>query len=886
MPPGLFFSASAQGHSEFPNIVIILADDLGYGDVKALNPEAKVSTPHIDALARTGLTFTDAHSPSSVCTPTRYGLLTGRYAWRTSLKEGVLWPYDPPLIASERLTLPEMLREAGYRTAAIGKWHLGWDWKLVNGGYARDSLEGYGYDRAARARVEKWVDFSQPLENGPTIHGFDQYFGDDVPNFPPYAFIENDRLQGIPDRPKPDSLYGNPGMMREGWDLEAVMPTLTEKAVTYISDRSNEPGGEPFFLYLALTAPHTPIAPADRFKGSSRAGRYGDYVQQVDATVGRVMQALSEAGMAERTLVIFTSDNGSPGRDGENMGGQINAVQRFGHFPSYHFRGIKSDIWEGGHRVPLIMRWPNAIRSAGVTDQLACLTDIMATCASILDIRIPPDAAEDSYDLLPVLREPEGIKPVREAIVHHSIDGSFAIRKGSWKLILSPGSGGWSPPGNEAAIQMSLPGKQLYRLEDDIGERKNRIADYPDKAAELSRLLEEYRARGRSAPWPGLRVAPQAVAAEVTEVDGFPVLKGPSVLQQDGRFIWGGSVIRGADNRFHMFFSTWDCGPDSLAFTDSWVLRSEIGYATSDLPDRDFKIEKVFLRGRRHEGDELAWDAQMVHNPHIKRFEGKYYLYYIGSKDPGPPSKGEPGAELSKRDRVQQNQKIGVVVFEDFEDILKGTYQRSEHPILTPRTRVKPDRVIHPSPPGTEIKPDNLIVTNPSVVFRASDGKYLLYFKGNIYDPGWRGVHGVALADAPTGPFTARDEIMFDVRMPEGNTASTEDPYVWYHPGRRQFYAVVKDFSGRISGREKGLALLRSEDGEAWEPAESPNFMERAIPMPGGKLLKADRLERPQLLIDENGNPRVFYGACALENVNPRVNGGSFNVQIPLVGAN
>ena len=374
-----------------------------------------------------------------------------------------------------------------------------------------------------------------------------------------------------------------------------------------------------------------------------------------------------------------------------------------------------------------------------------------------------------------------------------------------------------------------------------------------------------------------LSVEALPIQAVLNIQNGHQVLQGPSVLIQKDRFIWGASVIKGDDNRYHMFFSTWECGPDSLTFTQSWVLNSEIGYAVSDYPDRDFQIQKVFLKGRQYEGDSTSWDAQMVHNPHIQRFDGKYFLYYIGSKDPGQPAPDAPGHKLSKRDRVQQNQKIGVLVFDNFQDIMNGNYQRSIEPLLTPRTRVKPDQVLNPSPPGTRVKPDNLIVTN-----RPSDSKYLLYFKGNWYTPNWRGIHGVAISDSPRGPFRARDEVMFDIKMEDKLTVSTEDPYVWYHPEHQQFYAVVKDFPGKICGEKYGLALLQSSDGLEWDPAPVPKFMKRVVPLDNGMVIRATRLERPQLLIDASGFPQVFYGACSIENANTKVNGGTFNVAIPL----
>ena len=499
----LLFGCNREPESgSAPNIIYILADDLGYGDLSFLNAESRIQTPHLDQLAANGLHFTDAHSGSAVCTPTRYGILTGRYAWRTPLKQGVLWPYDPPLIQADRLTVAEFLRDQGYATACIGKWHLGWDWTLTNGGLARDSLQGLGFDRAARLRIEQSVDFSQPVKNGPITHGFDYYFGDDVPNFPPYTFIENDRLLAFPDQVKPDTLFGNPGRMSAEWDLEAVMPAITQKAVDYIAEQSKDNDQPPFFLYFTLTAPHTPIAPSDEFKGTSRAGAYGDYVQQVDWTVGQIMQALREARITDNTLVIFTSDNGSPAREGVKMAGAVSSVLKYDHHPSYHFRGTKADIWEGGHRVPFIVHWPNKVEAGTVSGQTICHTDFMATCAAITGRPLPVNAAEDSYDISPLFSDPQLEMPIREATVHHSGNGTFAIRKGPWKLIDGAGSGGWSRPNDAQALQEGLPAVQLFEMSTDVGEQVNVQAEYPEIVRELRELLERYKQNGRSVPKP------------------------------------------------------------------------------------------------------------------------------------------------------------------------------------------------------------------------------------------------------------------------------------------------------------------------------------------------------------------------------------------------
>ncbi|MHC5005452.1 MAG: sulfatase family protein, partial [Planctomycetota bacterium] len=335
--------AEDSGDDGPPNIVVILADDLGYGDPGCYNDESRIPTPRIDALAAAGIRFTDAHTPSSVCTPTRYGLLTGRYCWRTALQRSVLWPWDPPLLEPRRLTLPEVLQRAGYHTACIGKWHLGWDWPLRDGGFVTDELEGHTIPRPQRAAWGARVDFGRATRGGPVDHGFDAYFGDDVPNFPPYCFLENDRVVSPPTVQKPDGMFGHPGPALAGWDLSAVLPTLAQRAVRYIEQRATQ-SGRPFFLYLPLTAPHTPIAPSPHFIGRSEAGWYGDFVHEVDWVVGQVLDALERTGLAGTTLGIFTSDNGSPQRDGTAMSGPIGSVPaRFGHDPSRPWRGMKSD---------------------------------------------------------------------------------------------------------------------------------------------------------------------------------------------------------------------------------------------------------------------------------------------------------------------------------------------------------------------------------------------------------------------------------------------------------------------------------------------------------------------------------------------------------------
>ena len=468
-----------------PNIIFVLADDMGYGDLNCQNPESKIPTPNLDALAGEGIRFTDAHSPTAVCTPTRYSILTGRYCWRTRLNKGVLKPWDQPLINPNRLPVSEFLKNHGYNTACIGKWHLGMDWPTIDGKLPQPK------------GMPKNIDFSKPIKNGPLSHGFDYYFGVDVPNYPPYCYIENDRTVGIPTVPKPKDMFGAPGPMLDGWNLTKILPDLTKKAVDYIDQKAKS--GNPFFLYFPLTAPHTPITPAAQFKGKSKAGDYGDFVYQVDDTVGQVMKTLKRNGIEEKTLIIFTSDNGSPARDGTDMCGETGSVRRFGHNPSWLLRGMKADTWDGGHRIPFIARWPGRIKPYTTSDETISLIDFMATVATIIGDKLPGNAGEDSYNILPALSGQKLSKPIREATVHHSGDGMFAIRQGKWKLILGRGSGGFSKP-RRIEPEGSEPKGQLYNLEEDISETINLYNQRADIVKHLEKLLDKYKKQGRSAP--------------------------------------------------------------------------------------------------------------------------------------------------------------------------------------------------------------------------------------------------------------------------------------------------------------------------------------------------------------------------------------------------
>ncbi len=485
-----------------PNIVYILADDMGYGDVSCLNSESKIHTANIDRLAAEGMAFTDAHASSAVCTPSRYSILTGRYNWRSWLKSHVTHGYSRPLIEAGRMTAASLLRDHGYATGCVGKWHLGWDWGMVEKSATAEPDARKISPAEARDRFElrkevkpEDVDFAKPIINGPNEVGFDYFFGISASlDMAPHVYVENDRVTAQPDR-----VTGNDDLMqfwREGptgadFEHEQVLPKMTAKALGYIDQQAA--AQKPFFLYFPLPAPHTPILPLPEFRGKSGTNLYGDFCLQVDDVVGQVLAALERNGIADNTIIIFTSDNGcSPRAD-------FDELKKFGHNPSYVFRGHKADIYDGGHRIPLLIRWPEQMPAGRVCDDTVCLVDLLATCAEIVGAELPDDAGEDSVGNLDLWRGGKLNRSLREATVHHSIDGSFAIRKGRWKLELCPGSGGWSSPrpGKECE---GLPAMQLYDMQADIGERVNVYDQHPEVVKELQALLTGYIENGRSTP--------------------------------------------------------------------------------------------------------------------------------------------------------------------------------------------------------------------------------------------------------------------------------------------------------------------------------------------------------------------------------------------------
>lgn len=498
---GLFAAAGpalAQA-AEKPNFVIVFADDMGYGDPRVYNPRSRIPTPAIDALAAKGMRFTDAHTASSVCTPSRYGLLTGRYPWRSRLPVGITQSWGLPVIAEDRLTLGKLLQRQGYRTAAVGKWHLGWDWPLRNGGYVSDELQTINLAPDAREALGRRIDFSRPIRGGPASRGFDYYFGDDVPNFPPYMFIENDRALGTPGERMPRHKSQRAGPMLLNWDLWAAQPTIADRAVEWL--RGQTRSEQPFFLYVPLLGPHTPIVPSAEFRGRSGAGPYGDWVMQMDSILGRLVAVLERSGKIDNTFILFTSDNGSPARSGIGTIGQTHTVtELYAHVPNAPWRGLKADAWEAGHRVPFIVRWDNRVEAGSTSDAAVCLTDVYASIAELVGAELPRGAGEDSFSLLPLLLSDRRDPYLREAVVHSSSNGTFAIRKSGYKLILSDGSGGFSSPRGKPTDPGGEGPLQLYLLSEDPGERRNLADSRAAKAHELRAELNRIRAAGRSRP--------------------------------------------------------------------------------------------------------------------------------------------------------------------------------------------------------------------------------------------------------------------------------------------------------------------------------------------------------------------------------------------------
>ena len=497
---------------ENPNIVVIYADDLGYGDAQCYNQErGKIPTPNIDRLASQGMRFTDGHSSSGVCSPSRYTILTGRYHWRSRLQRGIVGLWGAPVIPAERLTIASLAKRSGYQTACIGKWHLGWNWPIPDSKRELFRTTGYKGKKDLTATPEHraaWREvFSQAIPGGPTAVGFDEYFGTDVPNWPPYCFIENDRTIGIPTEFASLELFAKnqasqQGPALEGWTLEPILPALGQRAADFVKRAAKNP--EPFLLYLPLTSPHTPLSVNQQWRDRSGLNLYADFVMETDDVIRTVLQALDESDASKETLVIFTSDNGCAPYIG------VNDLEEQGHYPSGPLRGYKADAWEGGHRVPFIVRWPGVVQPGSVCDQLVHQADLLATLSEIIGQPLPVNSGEDSFSLVSLLKG--NTDPIRETSISCSSQGVPSIRSGDWKYLPVAGSGGWGQGGDQ-----SQP-IQLYNLADDISESKNLAASLPDRVIEMQALLEILIVNGRSTPGPT-----QPNDVEVRRYKGIPV---------------------------------------------------------------------------------------------------------------------------------------------------------------------------------------------------------------------------------------------------------------------------------------------------------------------------------------------------------------------------
>lgn len=503
-----------SARAETPNIVLILADDLGYGDVRCYNSASKVATPHLDRLAQEGMRFTDAHSPSTVCTPSRYSILTGRMCFRTGYRGVFVGVGGPALIEKDRLTLPQMLREQGYATACIGKWHIGMTFSTADGTPVNeakvDAREPKDWTEGGPAleRV-RMVDYTRPIPDGPIHRGFDTFFGTACCPTTDwlYAYIEQDRVPVPPqeqlDRaPLPKHPYSRDnrrGLIAPGFDLEKVDLVFLDKSKAWLQKQVQEHPQQPFFLFHSMQAVHLPSFAAAEFQGTTKAGPHGDFIHEMDYVVGQLMDELTRLGVAENTVVIFTSDNGP------ETTAVVNMRRDYEHDGARPWRGMKRDAWEGGHRVPLIVRWPGKIERGATSAEPTSLTDIMATCAAIVDAKLPRDAAEDSFNMLPVwLGKQQASAPVRPFLLHQTISLALSIRQGNWKLLDHRGSGGNNYERSAELRPYALPDAapeapgQLYDLDADPGETRNLYLEQPEIAARLKRLLEDTKASGRS----------------------------------------------------------------------------------------------------------------------------------------------------------------------------------------------------------------------------------------------------------------------------------------------------------------------------------------------------------------------------------------------------
>ena len=488
-----FILVSCNKIQQPPNVIILYADDMGYGDVGILNPDSKIPTPNIDRLAQDGLVFTDGHSSSGVCTPSRYAMLTGRHHWRDFHK--IVGGMGPPIFKKDQYTLPQMFKEGGYTTACVGKWHLGWNWDELRDKewIKRDSTVQWGR-MAYQFTPEAW-DWNRPVKGGPLDRGFDYYFGDGTINFPPYAFIENERLIGVPtvtmttprELTKEGSWESRIGPAIKDWDFYKVLPTVTRKAVEYVERQNGKK--QPFFLYMAFPSPHAPIIPNTEFIGKSGAGPYGDFVHQTDWCIGQILDALDKIGKRENTIVIFSSDNGAEHYVYERL-------RRYNHYSSRPFKGVKRDLFEGGHHVPFIVRWPKKIAANTKSDKVINQVDLLKTFSMIIDTDLPTGLEHDSHDFSELFMGKTVENEIRRTTVHNTLKDKYAIRQGDWLYIdHSTGFHSTVPEWfrDSLGIEPNIGKEALYNLKEDIGQAYNLAEQHPEMVKKLAEKIKLMR---------------------------------------------------------------------------------------------------------------------------------------------------------------------------------------------------------------------------------------------------------------------------------------------------------------------------------------------------------------------------------------------------------
>lgn len=491
----VLFTSCSKIEQKQPNIIIIYADDMGYGDLNCQNPNSKIPTPNLDQLASEGMRFTDAHSSSGICSPSRFALLTGTYHWRR--QHGIVGAFGSPFFNDSDVTLPQILKTKGYTTAAIGKWHLGWDWKFNN----EPSGEVMQWGKMRKVYTSKDIDWNGPITGGPLDRGFDYYFGDGTINFPPYAWVENDQIVELPTQEMDINNIGfntkegqwefRPGPKVKDWNPYEVLPTLTKKTIEWIHRQNKD---NPFFLYFALPSPHAPIIPNDEFDGKSEAGGYGDFMVQTDWVAGQVLKALKEKGLEDNTIIIFSADNGTEAYAWKR-------AEKYQHFSMGNYRGLKRDVWEGGHHIPFIIKWPGQIEAGSISNEVISQVDIMATLASITKIDLPDNVAPDSYDILPVIKGEAYNSPLREATIHNTFENKWGIRKGDWLYINDTTGGHRKMPDSFKQLTGYTDFESegiLFNMKNDSEQRVNLFKEYPEKSMELNKLLADYRNKKNS----------------------------------------------------------------------------------------------------------------------------------------------------------------------------------------------------------------------------------------------------------------------------------------------------------------------------------------------------------------------------------------------------